>query len=239
MAFVTPKVAFPPGFRDDLPTRSEYPPPTIRTRRARPGDGFASRGVEIDEAGTVVTRFEEDEAENLLHEMHSLTERKRALEEELRALLRSPQESQGGDGTNANAAKIATLTPLKSVRRLQQVDREFRQFELQREIASLAKQEARATIEMQDARRASFCFKLRKILQHTDHRGRFVYQNGWLSITNRRVACKEADPYWGLTRTAQHGSSRVSHSSGLTVFATILLLCAVMALSARLIPTKY
>ena len=65
-------------------------------------------------------------------------------------------------------------------------------------------------------------------------------QNGWLSVTHRRVACKEADPYWGLARAAQHGGdgSRALHNSGLTVFGALLLLCAVMALSARLIPTS-
>jgi hypothetical protein len=233
MRFVTPKQAFPPGYRDDLPARSEYPRPAPG---APPGAALgAAPGVEIDEAGTVVTRFEEDEAEAREAAREGLGVRRRQLEEELRSLTQDTRED------NIMQEKdIIRGTPLRSVRRLRQVDWEFRQFELRREIAALARREARAAVEARAARRASSCSRLRKVLQGADHRGRFVYQNGWLSVTHRRVACKEADPYWGLARAAQHGGdgSRALHNSGLTVFGALLLLCAVMALSARLIPTS-
>ena len=129
-------------------------------------------------------------------------------------------------------------TPLSSVRRLQEVDREYRQFELRREIAEIAREEQRMAAKLKAAMRVSFCSKLHKIIWHTDHRGRFIYQNGWMSTTNRRVACKESDPYWGMSRAAQYGTGRMSYNSGFTVFATLFLLCAVMALSANLIPKK-
>ena len=150
MRFVTPKEAFPPGYRDDLPARSEYPRPPRGG-----GGGGGGAGVEIDEAGTVVTRFEEDEAEARGAELLGLGLRRRQLEDELRALRSTTTGTT--QGTMQGGA-------LRSVRRLQQVDREFRQFELRREIAALAKREARAAVEVQAARRASFCSKLRKVL---------------------------------------------------------------------------
>ena len=127
MRFVTPKQAFPPGYRDDLPARSEYPRPAPG---APPGAALgAAPGVEIDEAGTVVTRFEEDEAEAREAAREGLGVRRRQLEEELRSLTQDTRED------NIMQEKdIIRGTPLRSVRRLRQVDWEFRQFELRREI---------------------------------------------------------------------------------------------------------
>ena len=220
MPFITPKEAFPPGYRDDTTSiRSAYPS-IVRTNMAagRPA-------VELDESGVVVTRFAEDEVINIELRLKNIRAQKQRLEEELQRLL------------STDVASI-NRTQLHSERRLKQVDREFRRFELQKKIDLLRKDEQQAKIQVSAAQRASFCSKLR-MSRVTDHRGRFLYPNGWLSITNRRVACKESDPNWGLGRPAQYTMRQTTQHACLSVYLVILLVCTIMVLSARLIPTTY
>ena len=100
--------------------------------------------------------------------------------------------------------------------------------------ADAKRDEAAAKKALDAATRAGCMARLRRFVQ-TDHRGRFVYPNGWLSITNRRVACKERDETWELTRGHRYISARAAQHGCTTVVLALGFMVGINVLSAYLL----
>jgi hypothetical protein len=69
-----------------------------------------------------------------------------------------------------------------------------------------------------------------------DHRGRFVYPNGWSTTTSRMSICKEDDVNWSMTREQQYNNLQITRDPIMNLFISLVIMAVLSVIAGNLLP---